>query len=167
MGVGEVDVYVPLDPDLGLEAEVDRGRCYAILGGEYTKLNLFLMRSKGSAKHFVQCFPSERQQALFEGHIRAFEFFGGVFPVIIYDNLSTAVEKVFRGKNRKLRENFLKFKAYYNFSPRFCNPGQAHEKGGVEGGVGYCRRNYMVPIPEAKNLEELNSNLLAQTLPHC
>jgi transposase len=29
----------------------------------------------------------------------------------------------------------------------FCNPGQGHEKGGVEGLVGYARRNYMVPIP--------------------
>ena len=159
-GIGGTDVYIPLEPELGKEAEVDWGRCYAILKGEYTSLRLFAMRSKGSGKHFVQCFPCERQQALFEGHIRAFEFFGGVFPVMIYDNTSTIVEEVYRGKNRKLRENFLKFQAYYNFSSRFCNPGCAHEKGGVEGLVGYSRRNYMVPIPEADSLEDLNKYLL-------
>ena len=60
---------------------MDWGVCQAILGGDYMKLKLFCMRSKGSGKHFVQCFPCERQQSLFEGHIQAFSFFGGVFPV--------------------------------------------------------------------------------------
>lgn len=164
LGIDTAQVFIPLDPDLGLEAEVDWGTCHATLAGEYTKLKMFCMRSKGTGKHFLQCFPCERQQCLFEGHIRAFDFFGGVFSTLIYDNLSTAVDKVLRGNNRKLHESFLKFKAYYNFTPRFCNPGQGHEKGGVEGLVGYARRNYMVPMPHAESMEELNSRLLEQCL---
>lgn len=164
LGLGVGDVFIPLDPELGLEAEVDWGRCHAVLDGVYTQLKMFCMRSKGSGKSFVQCFPCERQQALFEGHIRAFQFFGGVFSTLIYDNLSTAVEKILRGKDRKLHESFVKFRGYYNFEPRFCNPGQGHEKGGVEGLVGYARRNYLVPIPEAENLEELNEHLLEQCM---
>lgn len=164
LGINPPQVYIPSEAKLGFEAEVDWGRCHAVLGSEYILLKMFCMRSKGSGKHFVQCFPCERQQALFEGHIRAFEFFGGVFSTIIYDNLSTAVEKVFRGKDRKIHESFLKFQGYYNFTPLFCNPGQGHEKGGVEGLVGYSRRNYMVPIPEAESLEELNQRLLEQCL---
>ena len=162
LGIGEAKVFIPLDPEVGKEAEVDWGNCHAILGGNREQLKLFCMRSKASGKHFVQCFPCERQQALFEGHLRAFDFFGGVFPVLIYDNLGTAVEKVFRGRDRKLREKFLKFQAYYNFCARFCNPSEAHEKGGVEGLVGYARRNYMVPIPEARDLEDLNRYLAEQ-----
>ena len=38
----------------------------------------------------------------------------------------------------------------------FCNPARGNEKGGEEGEVGYFRRNHLVPIPQAKNLEELN-----------
>ncbi len=164
LGINMPDVFIPLDPQLGLEAEVDWGTCHAILAGEYVKLKLFCMRSKGSGKHFVQCFPCERQQALFEGHILAFSFFGGVLPVLIYDNLTTAVQKILRGKERKLQESFEKFRAYYNFTPRFCNPGQGHEKGGVEGLVGYARRNYMVPVPEADSLEQVNRHLLEQCI---
>ena len=164
LGVDTGKVFIPLQPELGFEAEVDWGRCHAVLGSEHTTLKMFCMRSKGSGKFFVQCFPCERQQALFEGHIRAFDFFGGVFSTLIYDNLSSAVDKVLRGKDRKLQESFLKFQGYYNFTPRFCNPGQGHEKGGVEGLVGYARRNYMVPIPEAESLEELNQCLLEQCL---
>lgn len=164
LGLDGRQVFIPCDPEAGVEAEVDWGRCHAILGGQKTLLKFFCMRSKYSGKHFVRCYPCERQQALFDGHIRAFAFFGGVFPVLIYDNLTTAVQKIFKGKKRELQESFDKFRAYYNFSLLFCNPGQGHEKGGVEGLVGYARRNYMVPVPEADTLEQLNERLLAASV---
>ena len=162
IGIGGRQVFIPLDPPVGQEAEVDWGRCTAILDGQKVVLKLLCIRSKFSGKHFVRCYPCERQQALFDAHIKAFSFFGGVFPVLIYDNLTTAVQKVFMGRKRILQKEFKKFKADYNFTSRFCNPGQGHEKGGVEGLVGYARRNYMVPIPQAKNLEELNMMLLQE-----
>ncbi len=109
LGLGVGDVFIPLDSELGLEAEVDWGRRHAVLDGVYTKLKMFCMRSKASGKPFVQCFPCERQQALFEGHIRAFQFYGGVFPTLIYDNLTMAVDEVLRGKDRKLNESFVRF----------------------------------------------------------
>jgi len=164
LGVGSRQVFIPSDPEAGVEAEVDWGRCHAVLGGEKTLLKVFCMRSKYSGKHFVRCYPCERQQALFDGHIRAFSFFEGVFPVLIYDNLTTAVQKVFRGKKRTFQESYEKFRGYYNFTSRFCNPGQGHEKGGVEGLVGYARRNYMVPVPKAETLEALNESLLKDCL---
>jgi transposase len=164
LGVGAGQVFIPSDPQAGIEAEVDWGRCIAILGGIETWLKLFCMRSKFSGKHFVCCYPCERQQAFFDGHIRGFSFFGGVFPILIYDNLTTAVQKILRGKNRILQESYDKFRGYYNFEPRFCNRGQGHEKGGVEGLVGYARRNYMVPVPEADSLEDLNKKLLQECL---
>lgn len=164
LGVGGRQVFIPCDPQMGVEAEVDWGQCIAIIGGIETKLKLFCMRSKCSGKHFVRCYPCERQQALFDGHVQGFSFFGGVFPVLIYDNLTTAVQKVLRGKKRILQESYDKFRGYYNFTPRFCNRGQGHEKGGVEGLVGYARRNYMVPVPEAESLADLNSKLLQECL---
>jgi len=163
-GLQTDNVFIPSDPELGREAEVDWGNCHAVLAGEPVKLKLFCMRSKGSGKHFVQCYPCERQQALLAGHIEAFAFFDGVFSTLIYDNLTTVVAKVFRGKDRRLQEGFTKFKAYYSFTPRFCNVAKGNEKGGVEGLVGYARRNYMVPVPQVDSLDELNSRLLEQCL---
>lgn len=164
LGVNTARVFIPSDPEVGIEAEVDWGRCVAILGGVETRLRHFCIRSKYSGKHLVQCYPCERQQALFDAHIQAFAFFGGVFPVLIYDNLTTAVQKVFLGKKRMLQASYEKFRSYYSFTPRFCNVGQGHEKGGVEGLVGYARRNYMVPVPEADSLEDLNRKLLQDCL---
>jgi hypothetical protein len=122
------------------------------------------MRSKFSGKHFVRGYPGERQQAFFDAHLHAFAFFGGIFPVLVYDNLTSAVKTVCRGKGRVEQEAFAKFRAYYNFTPRFCNPAAAHEKGGVEGLIGYVRRNYLVPVPEAASLEDLNDHLLEECL---
>lgn len=161
LGLKGQQAFIPCEPLAGGEAEVDWGTCHAIIDGVAVQLKLFCMRSKYSGKHFVRCYPCERQQALFDAHIQAFNFFGGVFPVLIYDNLTTAVQRIYRGKGRDLQKAYEKFIAYYNFEPRFCNPQAGHEKGGVEGLVGYARRNYMVPVPKAQSLEGLNEKLLS------
>ncbi|QCQ22101.1 IS21 family transposase [Desulfoglaeba alkanexedens] len=164
LGMGGSCAFIPCDPEAGYEGEVDWGGAIALIGGEAQRLKFFCMRSKYSGKHFVRFYPCERQQAFFDGHEQAFAFFGGVFPILIYDNLAAAVRKVMRGKDRQEQEAFSKFKAYYSFDARFCTPGKAHEKGGVEGLVGLARRNYMVPVPEAERLEELNEKVLQQCL---
>jgi transposase len=156
--------FIPCEPDAGREAEVDWGTTTAVLAEETVRLKFFCMRSKYSGKHFVRLYPCERQQAFFDAHIKAFQFFGGVFPVLIYDNLTTAVHKILQGRGRIEQDGFRKFKAFHNFEARFCNPASGHEKGGVEGLVGFARRNYMVPVPEAANLEELNEQILRQCL---
>lgn len=148
-GIDTPRAFIPCNPEAGHEAEVDWGTATAIIAGEELRLKFFCMRSKYSGKHFVRFYSCERQQAFLDAHIHAFSFFGGIFPVLIYDNLTTAVRKVLHGRDRIEQEGFSKFKAYYSYEARFCNPDSGNEKGGVEGLVGFARRNYMVPIPEA------------------
>jgi transposase len=164
LGVGSGKAFIPLEPDCGKEAEADWGGAVAILGGVESRVKFFCMRSRYSGKHFVWCYPCERQVAFFDAHVRAFSFFGGVFKTIVYDNLTSAVEKVLKGKDRKEQEAFRRFRSYYNFGARFCNVDSGHEKGGVEGLVGFARRNYMVPIPKAENLADLNERILVNCL---
>ncbi|MEN3060061.1 MAG: hypothetical protein ABC542_05235 [Candidatus Methanosuratincola petrocarbonis] len=83
---------------------------------------------------------------------------------MVYDNLTSAVEKVLKGKDRKEQEAFRRFHDYYNFKALFCNVDSGHEKGGVEGLVGFARRNYMVPVPEAESFEELNEKIVQSCL---
>lgn len=166
LGMNASQAYIPLDPEVGLEAEVDWGTAMAIIQKSRVRLKYFCMRSKYSGMHFVRFYPCERQQAFFDAHMRAFDFFGGIFPTLIYDNLTTAVQKILKGKGRKEQEAFGRFRSFYNFEARYCNPSQGHEKGGVEGMVGFVRRNYMVPIPEGDCIEELNEEMLKKCLAH-
>ncbi len=160
LGITSQAVFIPLDPDIGREAEIDWGAAVVFLQGERLTVKYFCMRSKYSGKHFVRCYPCERQQVFFDAHLHAFEFFGGIFPVLIYDNLTVAVRKMLRGKHRVEQKAFLEFRSYHSFEARFCHPAQAHEKGGVEGEIGYVRRNYLVPVPEAESFQALNELVL-------
>jgi transposase len=164
LGLDVPCAFIPCEPDVGQEAEVDWGAGRVVLFGVTLSVKYFIMRSKYSGKFFMRLYPCERQQAFFDAHLHAFAFFGGVFRVLIYDNLTTAVHQVLRGHERVEQEWFTKFKAYHGFEARFCNPGEGHEKGGVEGTVGFSRRNFLVPMLEADTLEEMNADLLQRCL---
>ncbi len=154
--------FIPLMFEPGKDAQVDYGEAYVILDGQKIKLYGFEMRLNYSRHKFQMYFPSPNMESFLEGHARAFEFFGGVPERISYDNLSLAVVTVGKGKERTLTKSFKQLKGYYAFEANFCMPGKegAHEKGGVEGGIGYSRRNWMVPMPKVATVEELNSYLL-------
>jgi len=66
-----------------------------------------------------------------------------------------------RGRARTENPRWTAFRSHYRFEAFYCLPGieGAHEKGGVEGEVGYFRRNYLVPVPEVNSLGELNARI--------
>lgn len=146
-----MEAMVPQHHEPGQEAEVDFSEALVSFhGGEPEKVNFFQMRACHSGAVFHWPVKSLSQQAFLEAHVQAFAFFRGVFPRIRYDNLSLAVRKVLRGRTRIEADLFTKLRSHYVFTAEFCLPGVkgAHEKGGVEGEVGYFRRNHLVPIPE-------------------
>jgi transposase len=84
-----------------MEAEVDWGEAQVLLAGRQVKVQLFFMRACFSGAAFCMAFRRCSQQAFLEGHVAAFEWFGGVFAVIRYDNLSAAVKLMLRGRRRE------------------------------------------------------------------
>jgi hypothetical protein len=82
-----------------------------------------------------------------------------VFRQLRYDNLTSAVKKILRGHQRQETTRFIAFRSHWQFEAAFCTPAQGHEKGGVEGEVGYFRRNHLVPIPQVASWDEFNERL--------
>ncbi len=156
-------VSVPQDHLLGVEAEVDYGESSAYVAGELVKVAVFVMRLSASGRGFSRAYVSEAQESFLDGHVRAFEHFGGVPERIRYDNLKAAVTKVCRGRNRVEADRFVALRSHYGFESFFCEPGikGAHEKGGVEGEVGRFRRRHLVPVPRVASMSELNDLILA------
>jgi transposase len=161
LGVTVNETFVPQSYDWGVEAQVDWYEAYADLSGERTKLQVFSMRSMASGAAFHCAFLHATQQAFLEAHERAFAYYNGVFQRLRYDNLSSAVKKILRGHRRQETSRFIAFRSHWRYASEFCTPGEGHEKGGVEGEVGYFRRNHWVPVPAATDLDELNRRLLA------
>lgn len=154
-------MFIPLEFDPGVDAQVDWGEASVLLAGVSVMVQVFVMRLCYSRKLFVRAYPSQKQEAFFEGHVQAFQHFQGVPRRLTYDNLKAAVQRVLTGHNRQEQEAFIVFRSHYLFESRFCTPGQGHEKGGVEHGVGFARRNFMSPPPAVASFEELNTRLLA------
>ena len=163
---GKREVFIPSDPAKREGAEMDWGELYVDLNGRRIKVHLFAMRSKFSGKVYARLYPVMVQECFFDGHIRAFAYFERVFEKIVYDNLKTAVKQVLKGRERIEQDAFTQFRAHYNYEAVFCSICKGSEKGGVEGCVGYVRRNFLTPIPKAKSLEELNQLLLEKCLSH-
>lgn len=161
LGFGHRETFVPQSYCWGEEAQVDWYEAYADLDGERIKLQVFSMRSMASGAAYHRAYLRATQQAFLEAHELAFRYFGGVFRKLRYDNLSSAVKKILRGYERELTARFIAFRSHWQYEAEFCTPAEGHEKGGVEGEVGYFRRNHWVPVPTASKLAELNDKLLA------
>ncbi|MFP5211228.1 MAG: IS21 family transposase [Acidobacteriota bacterium] len=161
MGLLGHEVFVPQSYQFGGEAQVDWYEIWAEFDGEPRKIYIFCMRSMASGAAYHRAYPHATQQAFLEAHELAFAWFGGVFRTLRFDNLTSAVKKILRGYQREETTRFIAFRSHWGFQAEFCTPGQGHEKGGVEGEGGQYRRNYLVPVPKVRNLEELNQLLAA------
>jgi transposase len=161
IGPAGVVVTISQTHELGAEAEVDFGAIAFVLNGVEVQGRLFVMRLSASGMAFRRAYLNEAQEVFLDGHVRAFERFGGVPTRIRYDNLKTAVAKVLRGRDRVESERFTLLRSHYGFDSFFCAPGidGAHEKGGVEGEVGRFRRQVLVPVPRVSSMDELNELL--------
>lgn len=153
--------FIPQEHLPGREAEVDFGDVAIQLRGELVTCALFSLRLSYSGKAVHRISASAGQEAFFEGHAHAFRVLGGV-PVgkIRYDNLKAAVASVIGFSRQRVEaDRWTAFRSHYGIEAFYCQPGiqGAHEKGGVEGQIGWFRRNHLVPIPEVDSLSELNS----------
>ncbi|MGH9425565.1 MAG: IS21 family transposase, partial [Terriglobia bacterium] len=160
LGLTGRETCVPQSYAWGSEGQVDWYEAWADLGGERTKLQAFSIRSMASGAAFHCAYLHATQQAFLEAHELAFEYFEGVFKRLRYDNLKAAVKRILRGSRREETSRFIAFRSHWKFESNFCTPGEGHEKGGIEGEVGFFRRNHWVPVPQAHDLEDLNRQLL-------
>ena len=161
MGWAARETFVPQSYAWGSEAQADWYEAEAELDGEQCTLQVFSLRSMASGGAFHRAYRRATQQAFLEAQELAFGYFGGVFRQVRYDNLKSAVRKILRGYQREETARFIAFRSHWGFQAEFCNPGRGNEKGGVEGEVGYFRRNHWTPVPQARSLEELNQFLAA------
>lgn len=154
--------FVPLVYAPGEDAQVDffEGFVDDVALGRM-KCFILLVRACYSGRTFAYAAPNQTREALFEGLMQAFEFFGGVFRKLWFDNLTPAVQKVLQGRRRVEQRAFACFRAHYGFGAEFCAPGKGNEKGGVEGAVKYSRHEIMSPIPTVAGRAGLQTHCAA------
>lgn len=153
------EAFVPLSHPPG-HAQADFGEALVVLGGVEQKVRFFVVSLPSSDAVFVKAYHAETAEAFCDGHVAAFNFFGGVPISILYDNTKLAVAQILGDGERRRSRMFEALQSHYLFEDRFGRPAHGNDKGNVEGMVGFTRRTFMVPIPRATDIDELNAMLL-------
>ena len=99
-GQSTAAAYVPLSFAPGEAFQFDWSHEVVVLNGVTTIVKAAHVRLCHSRMLFVRAYPRETQEMVFDAHDRAFAFFRGACQRGIYDNMKTAVETVFVGKDR-------------------------------------------------------------------
>jgi transposase len=154
------EAYVPLSFAPGEAYQFDWSHEIVLINGVTVKVKVAHMRLCHSRMPFVRAYPRETQEMVFDAHDRAFAFFKGACTRGIYDNMKTAVEAIFVGKDRLYNRRFLQMCGHYLIDPVACTPASGWEKGQVENQVGNIRERFFVPRLRVKSYEELNAWLL-------
>jgi len=155
-----VDAYVPLSFAPGEAYQFDWSHEIVLLKGVTVTVKVAHVRLCHSRMLFVRAYPRETQEMVFDAHDRAFAFFRGACRRGLYDNMKTAVETVFVGKDRLYNRRFLQMCGHYLVEPTACTPAAGWEKGQVENQVGLVRERFFTPRLRFRSYEELNAWLL-------
>ena len=154
------EAYVPLSFAPGEAYQFDWSHEIVLINGTTVTVKVAHVRLCHSRMLFVRAYPRETQEMVFDVHNRAFAFFKGTCTRGIYDNMKTAVEAVFIGKDRQFNRRFSRMCGHYLIEPTACTPASGWEKGQVENQVGVVRERFFTPRLRAASYEELNAWLL-------
>lgn len=145
----------------GDQAQFDFSPMRVILDGILTNVQLFVVRLSYSGRIFARASMRCDQPALFTGLLNAFVAFGGLPRSAVFDNATTAIKRILRGRNREENEAFAAFRGGLALLVEFAAPAKGNEKGGVEGIHGFIEDNFFRPTPSFDSLDALNAALLA------
>jgi transposase len=154
--------YVPLAFAPGEAYQFDWSHEIVVLNGTTVTVKVAHMRLCHSRMLLVRAYPRETQEMVFDAHDHAFAFFKGTCARGIYDNMKTAVETVFIGKNRLFNRRFAQMCSHYLVEPVACTPAAGWEKGQVENQVGLARQRFFTPRLRFKSYDEMNAWLIDQ-----
>jgi transposase len=131
----------------------------ASIAGLDVKLHMFVARLTYSRTFFARCYYAEDRPSLFDGIVSACFYFRGIPREGVFDNASTAVNRVLRGRDRELQPDFAALAGHLALTMQFAAPAKGNEKGGVEGLHGFVEDNFFRPMPEYASVSDLNTGL--------
>jgi transposase len=163
---GVAEAFIPLAFAPGEAYQFDWSHEYVLMGGVVTKVKVAHLRLCHSRMRFLVAYPRETREMVFDAHDRAFAFFGGACARGIYDNMPTAVDAVFVGKERRFNRGFERLCSHHLVEPTACTPAAGWEKGQVENQVKTSREAIFTPRLRVASYAELNAVLRERALAH-
>ena len=153
------ETYIPLARDPGQRLEADFGHIYVDFPEGRRQVPVLITVWSHSNCPFAMAMPTERIEAILAGMVEAFEFFACVPREVWWDNPTTVVTLILKGRDRKPHDRYEALASHYRFDPLFCMVARGNEKPYVENRVYSLQRRWSTPVPRVKDLDELNAYL--------
>ena len=151
------ETFIPLAHDPGQRLECDFGHIHVDFPDGRRPLPVLVAVWSYSNYPFVMAMPTERTEAILTGMVEAFTFFGCVPYEVWWDNPTTVVRQIFRGRDRRPNERYAALASHYAFDPLFCMPATGNEKPYAETRVRVVQRQWATPVPRVEGLTTLNA----------
>jgi len=152
----KIKAFLKLSFAPGECAQVDWGSYGSVAVGETRRrLSFFVMVLCYSRMMYVEFTVSQSMEHFLGCHQNAFDWFGAVPAKIMVDNLKSAVLKRIVGKDPVFNPKYLDFANHHGFTIAPCAVGKGNEKGRVESGVGYVKKNFLAGL-EIPDFNALN-----------
>ena len=153
------ETFIPLGHLPGRRMEADFGHIHVDFPDGRRPVPFLVAAWAYSNAPFVLALPFERTEAVLEGMVAAFEFFGGVPGEVWWDNPRTVATLILKGRERRVHPRYAALASHHVFEPKFCMPARGNEKPDAEGTVKAVQKRFATPVPRVANLDELNELL--------
>jgi transposase len=155
------ETFIPLAHEPGQRLEADFGHIYVDFPDGRRQVPILVTAWAYSNAPFAVALPTERTEAILAGMVGAFTFYGCVAREVWWDNPTTVVRELFKGRERRLHERYAALASHYTFEPLFCLPARGSEKPRAENRVKDLQRQWATPVPSVSDRDALNAHLLA------
>jgi len=144
-------VYSPGDV-----CEFDWGEVKLTIAGQMRTLYMAVFTPANSNYRFARLFYRQDTASFLQAHADFFDHIGGVYRMMVYDNMRVAIRRFVGRTQKQPTEALLKLSMYYQFDFRFCNIGKGNEKGHVERSVEFVRRKAFCQTDSFDSLHHSN-----------
>ena len=151
------ETFIPLGHLPGQRLEADFGHIHVDFPDGRRLVSFLVTAWAYSNAPFVLALPFERTEAVLEGMVAAFEFYGAVPKEVWWDNPKTVATLVLSGRERQCHPTYAALASHYVFAPCFCMPARGNEKPDAEGTVKAVQKRFATPVPRVAALDELNT----------
>jgi transposase len=155
------ETFIPLAHDPGQRLECDFGHIHVDFPDGRRLVPVLVTAWAYSNAPFAVALPTERTEAILAGTALAFDFYGCAPREVWWDNPTTVVRELLKGRERRLHERYAALASHYTFEPLFCLPARGNEKPRAENRVKDLQRQWATPVPSVPDREALNAHLLA------
>lgn len=150
------ETFIPLAHDPGQRLECDFGHIHIDFPDGRRLVPVLIAAWAYSNCPFALALPTERTEAILTGLVEAFTFFGCVPREVWWDNPTTVVAQIFKGRDRRPNERYAALASHYAFEALFCMPARGNEKPYAETRVRVLQRQWATPVPRCADLGAFN-----------